>query len=100
MRMIDPATEIPSAMAGKTFCWRLSDGLSVKLAYDWPLGSQGILVENRRMSSVPSQKFGIDSPIKLKIRDPTSGTELGRSADSVPSGMPMSSATTSAQNAN
>ena len=45
------------------------------------------------MKSVPSQKFGSESPSSPKLRAAASSVEAGRSADRMPSGSPISSAT-------
>ena len=97
-RIRTAASAVPSTKAGMTMRRRLSSGLS-QIGTNPEAGSQPSCTEKNRISMIPSQKFGIDTPPRDAPLASMSQSVLRRTAARTPAGMAMPTAMTSARNA-
>src|SRR4029453_6367904 len=88
------ARAVPSTKAGITMRRRLSSGLS-QIGTNPDAGSQPSLTEKNRISMIPSQKFGIETPLSDALLASMSQNVLRRTAARTPAGMAMPTAMTS-----
>ena len=93
VRMTTAAIATPSVMAGKSRKRRLAERIAEKSDVTAGVRHPPEVAREQSTKSVPSQKFGSESPISPTLRAARSSGEFGRSADTRPSGRPISSAT-------
>ena len=89
MRVKTAALCTPSAMEGSTKC---------RMEPVPETGSHFRLTEKTRMSMMLSQKFGVEKPMSASTEAMRSKMEYCLVAEMMPAGMPMISASSTAQN--
>src|SRR5438093_1980463 len=93
-RISTAASAVPSTNAGISMRWRFASGLS-QIGTNPEAGSQPSRTEKNRISMIPSQKFGIETPQSDAPLVTTSQIVLRRTAARTPAGMAMPTATMS-----
>src|SRR6266536_288726 len=93
MRMMNAATAVPSASAGKISVCNPSHGLSSRLTKPTG-GSQCSTSETNRISMVPNRKLGMLKPNNASTRDNASDVLPRLAAEATPNGMATASAMT------
>ena len=90
-RIIAAASPVPSTMDGSSMVcmerWKSTNGLSYPDA-----GNQPRFTDTSRISMIPSQKFGTESPDSATMFAIQSAHVPLRTAETIPIGIPISSA--------
>src|SRR5690242_10153713 len=97
-RISTAARPAPSTKAGMTIRSRFESGFS-QIGTKPEAGSQCKRTDSRRISMMPSQKLGTESPHSETALTRKSHAELRRTAEKTPAGIAMASATSSERHA-